>query len=140
MPYPPLARYETEARYRTHFERVYCLGEIITFDGIPVRFKKNDFDHAFYESSSTKDDTFSHKRAQRIDWIKAALEDPKSERYLGWDNKRKGYDRRRRVALVMGNYVVVIGISSKGNGRFITAFVADSRRTVRMIRQNPKWA
>ena len=58
----------------------------------------------------------------------------------GWDNKRKRYDRRRRVALVMGNYVVVIGISSKGNGRFITAFVADTRRTVQMIRQNPKWA
>jgi hypothetical protein len=40
----------------------------------------------------------------------------------------------------MGNYVVLIGISSKGNGKFITAFVADSGRTVQMIRQNPKWA
>ena len=139
MPYPPLIHYETEAQYRSHFERVYCLKEIVTFDGIAVRFKKNDFEHAFYESSSTKDDTFSHGRAQRIDWIKAALEDPKSERYLGWDNKRKRYDRRRRVALVMGNYVVVIGINSKGKGRFITAFVADSSRTVHMIRQNPAW-
>lgn len=140
MPYPPLARYETEDQYRAHFERVYCTGKIVTFDGIPVRFKKNDFDHAFYESTLAKDDTFSRKRAHRIDWIKAALEDPKSEIYLGWNNKRKSYDRRRRVALVMRNYVVVIGISLKGNGRFITAFVADSSRTVRMIRQNPKWA
>ena len=139
MSYPPLARYETEAQYRSHFEQVYCLDEIVTFDGIRVRFKKNDFDHAFYESTLAKDDTFSLKRAHRIDWIKAALEDPKSEQYLGWDNKRKRYDRRRRVVLVMGNYVVVIGISSKGKGRFITAFLADSRRTVRMIRQNPKW-
>ena len=140
MPYPSLARHKTEAQYRAHFERVYCSGAIVTFDGIPVRFKKKDFDHAFYESTLSKDDAFSRKRAQRIDWIKAALEDPKSERYLGWDNKRKRYDRRRRVALVTGDYVVVIGISSKGNGRFITAFVADSGRTVQMIRQNPKWA
>jgi hypothetical protein len=99
----------------------------------------NDFDHAFYESTLVKDDTFSLKRAQRIGWIKAALEDPKSERYLGWDKRKKRYDRKRRVALVKGNYVVVIGISSKGKGRFITAFVADSRKTVNLIRQNPKW-
>ncbi|MBW1717250.1 MAG: hypothetical protein JRJ77_15745 [Deltaproteobacteria bacterium] len=105
MPYPSLARYKTEAQYRAHFERVYCSRAIVTFDGIPVRFKKKDFDHAFYESTLSKDDAFSRKRAQRIDWIKAALEDPKSERYLGWDNKRKRYDRRRRVALVMGDYV-----------------------------------
>jgi len=112
----------------------------VTFDGIPVRFRKKDFYHIFYESKATRDDTFSQKRAQRIDWIKAALKDPKSERYVGWDNNKKRYDRRRRVILVMGNYVVVIGISPKGNGKFITAFVADSGRTVLMIRQNPKWA
>jgi len=140
MPYPPLVQYKTKAQYRAHFERAYCEGKIVTFDGIPVRFKKQDFDHAFYESRTAKDDTFSGSRAERIDWIKATLEDPKSERFVGWDNRRKRYDRRRRVTLVMGNYVVVIGISSKGNGRFITAFLADSGRTVRMIRQNPKWA
>ncbi len=41
---------------------------------------------------------------------------------------------------MMKNYVVVIGISGKGAGRFITAFVADSGRTLQMIRKNPKWA
>ena len=66
----------------------------------------------FFESVKTKDDTFSQMRAERIDWIRAALEDPKSERYVGWDKKRKRLDRRRRVTLVMGNYVVVIGIST----------------------------
>jgi len=139
MPYPPLVYYETEAQYRTHFERVYCKEKIVTFDGIPVKFKKQDFNHAFYESKVVKDDTFSFARAQRIDWIKAALGDPYSEMYVGWDNKKKKNDRHRRVVLVQGNYVVVIGISSKGNGRFITSFLADSGRTVQMIRQNPKW-
>jgi len=140
MPYPPLVHYDSEAQYCEHFEQVYCNRKIITFDNIPVSFKKLDFDHAFYESSKSKDDTFSLKRAERIDWIKTALEDSNSEKYFGWDNKRKKPDRRRRVVLVMGNYVVVIGISGKGTGRFITAFVADSGRTVQMIRKNPKWA
>lgn len=140
MPYPPLVYYKTEKEYRAHFERVYCKKSIVTFDGIPVRFKKVDFNHAFYESRQAKDDTFSLRRAQRIDWIKAALEDPGSEMYVGWDNKKKRNDRRRRVVLVQGNYVVVIGISSKGRGRFITSFIADSGRTVQMIRSNPKWA
>lgn len=139
MIYPPLVKYENESQYRTHFEHVYCRGQIVTFDGIPVKFKKTDFSHAFFESQNSKDDTFSHKRAQRIDWIKSALEDPDSERYVGWDNKKKS-NRRRRVALVEGNYVVVIGMGSKGNARFITAFVADNRRTIEMIRRNPRWA
>ena len=139
MPYPPLVSYQSEERYRLHFEQVYCRGPIITFDGIPVRFKKGDFNHVFYESVRTKDDSFSHMRAERIDWIRAALEDPKSERYVGWDKKRKRLDKRRRVTLVMGNYVAVIGISARRKARFITAFVADSEHTLRMIRQNPKW-
>ena len=139
MPYPPLVTYAAEDEYRKHFERVYCRGPVITFDGIPVRFRKQDFNHAFYESIQQNDDTFSIKRAQRIDWIKTALEDSASERYVGWDKKRKRFDRSRRVALVMGNYVVVIAISRKGKGRFITTFVADSEKTLKQIRNSLKW-
>ncbi len=139
MPYPPLVTYNTEQEYRLHFEKKYCKGPVITFDEIFVRFKKQDFDHAFFESVGKKDDTFSHTRAKRIDWIKAALEDPASELYVGWNNKKKRHDRGRRVAVVMSNYVVVISISKKFKGRFITAFLADSGRTLRMIRGNPKW-
>lgn len=139
MPYPPLVVYPTEDEYRLHFEKIYCKGPVDTFDAIPVRFKKQDFDHAFYESVVKKDDTFSTKRAQRINWIKAALEDPASERYVGWDNKKKRHDNGRRVALVMTNYVVIISINKNLKGRFITAFVADTGRTLKMIRKNPKW-
>ncbi len=140
MPYPPLVSYQTIDEYRVHFERVYCQGPIVTFDGIPVRFRKDDFDHAFFESRRAKDDTFSPQRSQRIDWIQATLQDPDSERYVGWDKKKKRYDRQRRVAVVKGNYVVVIAINKAGKGRFITAYVADSSRTLGMIRQGPKWA
>jgi hypothetical protein len=112
----------------------------MTFDGIPVRFRKRDFDHAFFESKRAKDDSFSLTRAERMDWVKATLEDPESERFIGWNNKSKRYDRKRRVAVVMGNYVVVIALSARGHGHFITAFVADSEKTLEKIRKGPKWA
>jgi hypothetical protein len=140
MIYPPLVYYQDKNEYRRHFERVYCKSPIITFDSIKIRFNKRDFEHAFYESVNTKDDSFSIKRAQRIDWIKIALQDPQSERYFGWNKKRRRIDRKRRVAIVMKEYVVVIGINRKrSTGWFITAFVADSGRTLKMIRKNPKY-
>jgi len=146
--YPPLVKYATPDQYRDHFERVYCRGPITTFDGIAVRFRKGKFAHDFYESSKRDKikDRFSWKRAERIDWIKAALEDPNSERYEGWDRERKRYDSGRRVAVVMGNYVVVIALIGPKDADFLTAYVADavSRRgqpsTLDMIRRGPKWA
>jgi hypothetical protein len=139
MPYPPLVNYNSIADYRKHFERVYCKRPLVAFDGIPVLFRKRDFDHAFYETVRTKDDKFSQVRAERIDWIQAALQDPNSTMYVGWDNQKKRYNQKRRVALVQGNYVVVITISGKGKGYFGTAFVANSSRTLRMIQQSPPW-
>ncbi len=140
MAYPPLVIYQDRDKYRKHFETIYCQGAIKTFDGFKIRFKKRDFDHAFYESINSKDDWFSIKRAQRIDWIKFALKDSKSERYFGWNKKRRKIDRTRRVAIVMQDYVVVIGLNRERlTGWFITSFVADSGRTLKMIRENPKW-
>jgi hypothetical protein len=89
---------------------------------------------------------FSTKRAERIDWIKAALEDPHSERYEGWDKQRKRYDPSRRVTLVMGNYVVVIALKGQQRADFVTAYVADTPArpgrpsTVDMIRRGPRCA
>jgi hypothetical protein len=79
-------------------------------------------------------------RAERMDWIKAALEDPNSDRFVGWNNRLKCYDNTRRVTIVLKNYVIIIGITKKGAGFFITAFVADSDRTLSLIRKGPRWA
>ena len=139
MPHPSLVVYNNESDYRSHYERVYCKGPIVTFDRIPVRFFKRDFDHAFFETVVNKDDTFSNLRAQRVDWIKEALVDPNSDRYVGWDGKNKRYDNNRRVTLVETDYVVIFAILKNGSGRFITAYVANSGRTLQMIKQGPKW-
>lgn len=144
--YPPLLSLPSEQGYRDRFHSVYCRKPVGTFDGIDVRFRRSDFDHAFYESTrGQKDNVLSTKRAQRIDWIRAALQDPGSERYLGWDRKTRTYTNKRRVCIVMGDYVVVIRLTGVKKAQFVTAFVADTPSrpgrpsTVQQIRRGPKW-
>ncbi|MFH1968769.1 MAG: hypothetical protein ABIJ53_00455 [Verrucomicrobiota bacterium] len=141
MAYLPLVCNGTEAEYRAHYERVYCRGAVSTFDGIAVRFRKNRFAHCFYESTLRNQvkDAFSAQRAERIDWIKAALQDPNADLHVGWDGKKKRYDRSHRVALVVGDYVVVIRMSGNQTAQFVTAYVADSPSTLAKIKGSPKW-
>ncbi len=138
MLYPALVNYQTVLEYRRHFERVYCRGTIQTFDGIEVRFRRRQFDHCFFESIECKDDTFSIKRAERVDWIKTVLADQNAELHLGWDNKKKRAANDRRVALVVDGYVVIIRIRGI-RADFVTAFVASSS-SIEKIRTNPLWS
>lgn len=144
MSRPPLVIYSTETEYRRHYERVYCDGEVTTFDGIRVYFSPSSFDHAFFESSNRdgRKDVFSTIRAQRIDWIKATLENPQAEVYEGWNKGSRSYDNTRRVSVVYENFVVIIALSLKRNGslkgNFITCFQANN--SINKIRQSPKWS
>lgn len=147
MPYPALVQYAEIAEYRTHWIREYCAGAITTFDGIAVRFRRDKFSHYFFESSGRDGlkDRFSRQRAERIDWIKAALHDAAAELYVGWDKGRKRYDPARRVAVVVGNYVVIIAITGDATADFISAYVADTPgssgrpSTLDLIRRGSKW-
>lgn len=142
MSYSPLKKYATEAEYREYFKNKYCVGPILTHDGLPVRFSPKDFTHAFYESSSSKQQDkaiFSIVRAERIDWIEEALQDKNAELHPGWDKKKKKYNPSRRVSLANGNYVVVIQMLKNGKARFKTAYVADKIRTLLKIKTSPKW-
>lgn len=141
MAYPPLVCYRTVDEYRVHFERVYCQGPITTFDGIAVRFRKTLFEHCFYESAGRNrvKDAFSTLRAERIDWIKAGLQDPNAELHVGWDKNRRRHDANHRVALVVGNYVVVIRLTGRQTAQFVTAYVADTPRTLEKIKGSPRW-
>lgn len=146
MDYPPLVKYDSAVKYRQHFENIYCRGPLATFDGIQVRFGKTDFNHCFFETVGTKDDTFSFERAERVDWIKAALQDPSSELYVGWSRKKKKLDFKRRVAIVMHNYIVVISMKNKQNADFCTAYLAGTVplkgrnfSTLDLIKTGPKW-
>jgi len=141
LAYPPLVYYETVREYCLHYEHIYCTICVKTFDGISVRFRKKYFNHCFYESTMRNQvkDAFSTERAERIDWIKAALEDPKAGLHVGWDKKKKRYDKSHRVALANGNYVVVIRLKPDKSAYFVTAYVADTMSTLKKIKGSPKW-
>ena len=141
LTYPPLVKYGSIAEYQTHYNSRYCSSSITTHDGILVRFRKTTFGHAFYESSKRDGvkDKFSPARAERINWIRAALRDSSAEMYIGWNSKRKRHDKRRRVVFVKGDYVVIIRISGANKAEFVTAFVVDSATTLTKIKNSPKW-
>jgi hypothetical protein len=135
---PALVIYATEDEYREHFRRVYCLGPVMTFDGIAVRFRTGMFDHCFFESIAARDDTFSRLRAERIDWIASALQDPSAELFVGWDNKKKRPATNRRVTIVVGDYLTIIQMKGAKDAVFITAFVAGPS-TIAKVRRSPHW-
>lgn len=141
---PPLLKLADRAAYRAHYERTLCRGGIVTHDGIAVFFRKEDFDHAFFESSGRRGekDVFSIGRAERLDWIASALADPSAQRFQGWSSRTKRHDPTRRVTVVMGDFVVVISLGRRRDGilkaSFITCFKADN--SMAKIQAAPAWS
>ena len=141
--YPQLLRLADPAAYQAHFVAKYCQGPIPTFDGIKVWFRPNKFQHDFFESSNRDGikDQFSVQRAERMDWIEATLNDPTATLKQGWIKAERRHDPQRRVAVVKGNYVVVIAINRRNpkKANFVTAFVADTQHTLNQILTSPSW-
>lgn len=147
MELPRLVELQSERECRARFEKMYCRTPILTFDGISVRFRKRQFDHRFFESTTHDGvkNRFSSERAKRIDWIRAVLESPDAELYQGWDNRKRRHDPNRRVAIVLGEYVVMIALISADSANFVTAYVSEPPEpgrlsAVQKIRRGPKWA
>lgn len=146
MSNPAFICYTTPAEYKQHYERYYCREKIFTFDNIRVRFRSEQFAHAFYESSAKNGwkDSFSWERAKRINWIKATLENPKADSYQGRDKRNNSYDNNRRISVVYENFVVIIDITKKGAAKepimatFVTAYLAD-QYAMEKIRKAPRW-
>ena len=139
-----LVKYADVNGYREHYIREYCHGNIKTFVGISVYFSRQKIEHCFYESSQRDGikDTFSHVRAQRIDWIKATLENSNADLYKGWIKREHRYNSARRVAVAYQDFVVIIDLSLKQNGNlkanFVTCFQAEN--SIGKIRTSPKWS
>ena len=131
-----------EVAYRALYLSTYCnpANPIITFDNIRVQFFPEGFDHAFFERTNrmaANKNQFSQVRSERITWIKDTLEDGTADIRQGYDKKTKSYDQSRRVAIVKGDYVVVIWIKNATTAKFITAYVADN--SIGKILASPAW-
>ena len=144
MEYKKIKSYNyTEAELRKLWSDTYCVAPITTFDGIEVKFYSNMFDHAFYESADHKakdKSVLSLNRCEKMLWIKETLQDPAALLKKGWDNKTKSYDDTRRVAMVKGNYVVIILIYADKKARFIAAFQIDDDENLELFKNGPDWA
>ncbi len=133
----------TEIQLRQIWIEEYCIVDIFTFDSIQVKFYSEMFEHCFYESANRKakdKSILSYNRLEKIYWIKDTLQDPTAILKQGWDKKNKKYDNQRRVAMVRGNYVVVISIYALGKARFITAFQIDNDNNLEDFMSGPDWA
>ncbi len=143
MALPPLLVLASWEDYREHYINNYCRSVISTHDGIRVYFSPDRFGHAFRESSNRDGikDSFSEERMQRMDWIKATLENEKSNHYCGWDNFNKVHDLKRRVSVVYESFVVILElrIAQDGSirGKFVTCYQADN--SINKITKAPLW-
>ncbi len=135
---------EDEGEYLAYYRKEYCRKGVVTFDGIRVYFREDRFFHAFYESSNrdARKDKFSKIRAQRMGWIRATLENADSDLFQGWNKNRRIYDPGRRVCVVYEDFVVILKMRLKRNGRlkaeFVTCFQADN--SIEKIRRSPRWS
>lgn len=115
----------TEPELRRIWHNEYCNKDIYTFDNVLVKFYGDMFDHVFYESANRvqKDKSIlSFNRLEKIYWIKDTLQDATAILKKGWDTQKKEYFKDRRVALVKGNYVVIIRFTGLLKAKFVTAY------------------
>jgi len=139
MSLPPLRTFASEAACRAHFKAVYCVSPIATFDAILVRFRKSDFDHCFFESSKREASRIHSPHPGHSGWTGSKLRfriPPRTSMLVG----TKTPSPTPAAAVVSGNYVVVIAITGTARANFITAYLADTPRTLQMIRKSPRWS
>lgn len=139
---PEFVYLDSEEEYRKYYIEKYCNRKIETWNHVEVKFYSDKFEDAFFESVNNKkrDKTkFSIERAKRIDWVEAALKNENAEIYQGWDRDKKQLSKNRRVVVISPeNYVVILNLLKDGSAKFITAYLADSPMTAKLIKKGPK--
>lgn len=134
----------TEDELRKRWKDEYCnvSNEIVTFDRIVVKFYENMFDHSFYESEGKRKgdkSILSLNRCEKMLWIKDTLQDSNSILKQGWLKEKKCYTKLRRVALIKGNYIVVIALTNKYTAKFVTAYEINDEDNLKKILKSPDW-
>lgn len=119
-------RERLEPEMRILWKENYCNAPIISFDDVKVHCYEDMFDHIFFESGNRRipgdKSILSLNRLEKIFWIKDALEDPEAILKKGWNSKDKKYYTDRRVAIVKGNYVVIIRFTGILKAKLVTAY------------------
>jgi len=140
MRYKTFLQLRDEQEYRDHFKQHYVLSSpILTFDSIAVSFKlTHHIEILRKEPAPGQLRAFCPQRAERLDWIKAGLQDPNANLYFGYDRKRKTVDYNRRVAIVAANYAIIIRMTAQKTAEFVTAYIMDER-SLKLATRHPDW-
>lgn len=133
-----------EAELRQLWKDEYCdkAKPISTTDNVLVSFFEDMFDHCFYESYNRKErdkSILSYNRLEKMLWIKATLTDPDSLLKQGWDRDSKTHDNSRRLAMIKGNYVVIIRFTGFLKAKFVTAYELQEDQNIKKIVESPDW-
>lgn len=134
----------SEEEYKKYFIENYCkVSPIATFDGLPVLFYPEMFEHAFYKRAKASwrapKDSLDRERCKRMRWIKNVLNDDSIIPRQGYDKARNRYDNSRRVAFLAPNDYIVVIRKAGATWRFVTAYVIDNERTKKKILSSPAW-
>lgn len=134
---------ENEIAYLDYFVKNLIRREIYTHDGIRIHFRKGHFYHAFFETTVSHKDCFSFDRARHMPEILTILQSPAATCHCGWNNKERKHDPNRRVAYLLGTFLVVIILNKNRNtgkltGEFLTCFEADES-TFNRVKRDPLW-
>lgn len=144
MAIPETLSLSTEAEYKQYFVDNYCnKSPLLTWDGLPVEFYPEMFEHAFYKRTTkawkAKKDSVDFDRCKRMPWINEVLHDSTIVPRQGYDKARGKNDNNSRIALVsQEKYVVVIRNTGK-SWRFVTAYLIDNIDTYNKLMSAPAW-
>jgi len=141
--YQPFLLLSDETEYKEFYISSLCASPLVCFDSLSVKFRPEQFNHAFYERTKRyykHKDIFSIERAKRMSWITTCLQDDTISPLAGYDNKRKRYDHNRRVSLITpDNFVVVLRLINQEEAQFVTCFIVDNANVATKIRKSPLW-
>ena len=145
MAIPDYLSLPTEGDYKKYFIENYCnVCPILTWDGLPVMFYPDMFEHAFYKRAQkqwrSQKDQVDLERCKRMPWIKEVLSDSTIVPRQGYDKATGRNDSTRRVALLSKErYVVVIRYTDNNKWAFVTAYIIDNERTYNKLVSAPRW-
>ena len=145
MAIPDFLSLSSEEEYRQFFIDNYCnKSPILTWDGLPVMFYPEMFDHAFFKRKEktwrSQKDQVDFERCKRMLWIEEVLNDSTIVPRQGYDKATGRNDSTRRVTLVSKErYVVVIRYTGKNKCAFVTAYIIDNERTYKQLMTAPRW-
>lgn len=134
----------TEEEYKNYFIENYCnVSPIATFDGLPVMFYPEMFEHAFYKRAIANwhapKSTLDMERCKRMKWIKEVLNDDSIVPRKGYDKARNRYDNNSRVTFLAPNDYIVVIRKAGATWRFVTAYLVDNEWAKNKILSSPIW-